>query len=154
MSKDVIKLQNVKKEDMPAAFRAETYFDFKAHPFEHQALLEQADSVYGAILGIDDYITKWLVDTVAKNRSLAKVSNNETPKPAHTVGNFEVLLEAGAVFEPARIIGSSKSDVCYSVYVAKGAKVIGTDLYLDKGSVYIGEEIKHRRTAGRRQLYI
>jgi len=140
MSKGVIKLKDVKKEDMPADFRAETYFDFKAHPFEHQALLEQADSVYGAILGIDDYITKWLTDAIARNRSSAKVFKNETPKPVHTMGNFEVLLEDGVVFEPARIIGSSKSDVCYSIYVAKGAKVIGTDLYLDKGSVHIGAE--------------
>ena len=62
MAYDVIKLRDVKKENMPADLRAETYFDFNAHPFEHQKLFEQTDSVYGAILGIDQYVTKWLAD--------------------------------------------------------------------------------------------
>jgi NDP-sugar pyrophosphorylase family protein len=140
MAKEVIKLKDVKKDDMPADLRAETYFDFKVHPFEHQELFEKTDSVYGAILGINEHATKWLADTITQRRSNAKSFKNETPTPAHTIGNFEVLLEDGAVFEPARIIGSEKDDVCHSIYLAKGAKVIGSDLYLDKGSIYIGEE--------------
>ena len=138
MADEAIKLKDVSKEDMPADFRAETYFDFKAHPFEHQSLLEENSSVYGAILGIDEYATKWLADTIAKKRSSAKSLKNKTPKPAHTIGNFEVLLEEGAVFEPARIIGSEKGDVCHTVYIAEGARIIGSDIYLDKGSIYIG----------------
>ncbi len=138
MADEVIKLKDVKKEDMPADFRAETYFDFKAHPFEHQSLLEESSSVYGAILGIDEYATKWLADTIAKKRSSAKSFKNKTPKSAHTIRNFEVLLEEGAVFEPARVIGSEKDDVCHTVYIAEGARIIGSDIYLDKGSVYIG----------------
>ena len=138
MKEDVIKLKGLKKEDVPAGLRTDAYFDFGAHPFEHQALLEQSDSVYGAILGINEYITGWLAATIEKNRSGAKSYKNETPKPAHVIGNFEVLLEADAVFEPARVIGSSKQGVCNAIYLGKGAKVIGSDIYVDKGSVYIG----------------
>ena len=140
MTDEVIKLKDVKKEDVPAELRAETYFDFNAHPFEHQVLFEQSDSVYGAILGINEYATKWLADTIAEKRSSAKSFKNETPRPAHTVGSFEVLVEDGAVFEPALVIGSEKDGVCYTIYVAKGARVIGSDIYLDKGSIYIGAE--------------
>ena len=51
---DVLKLTELKPADVPADLKAETYFDFAAHPFAHQALLEQSKSVYDAILGIDD----------------------------------------------------------------------------------------------------
>ena len=140
MTNEVIKLKDVKKEDMPTDLRAETYFDFAAHPFEHQSLLKESISVYGAILGINKYATKWLAATIAEKRSSAKAFKNETPKAAHTIGNFEVLLEDGAVFEPARIIGSETDGVCHTIYVAKGARVIGSDIYLEKGSIYIGAE--------------
>ena len=148
MADEVIKLQSLRKEDIPADLRAETYFDFNTHSFEHQVLLEQADSVYAAILGIDEYATKWLADTIAKKRSSARAFKNKTPKPTHTIGNFEVLLEDGVVFEPARIIGrvpalrgpSQKDDIRYSIYVGKDARVIGADIYLEKGSIYIGAE--------------
>ncbi len=73
MTDEVIKLQSLRKEDIPADLRAETYFDFNTHPFEHQVLLEQADSVYAAILGIDEYAAKWLADTIAKKRSLYRL---------------------------------------------------------------------------------
>jgi acetyltransferase-like isoleucine patch superfamily enzyme len=146
MTDEVIKLQSLRKEDIPADLRAETYFDFNTHSFQHQVLLEQADSVYAAILGIDEYATKWLADTIAKKRSAARAFNNKAPKPAHIIGNFEVLLEDGVVFEPARIIGrvpalrgpNQKDDLKYSIYVGKDARVIGTDIYLENGSIYIG----------------
>jgi len=148
MADEVIKLQSLRKEDIPADLRAETYFDFNAHPFEHQSLFEKTDSVYAAILGISEYATKWLADTIAEKRSAARAFNNKTPKPAHTIGNFEVLLEDGVVFEPARIIGRvpapqkarRKDDISYSVYVCKGARVIGADIYLENGNIYIGAE--------------
>ena len=140
MAQKVIKLKELAKKDVPPDLRVETYFDFKAHPFEHQALLEQADSVYGAILAIDDYATKWLADTIGKKSSDAKVMKNQTPKPAHTAGNFEVVLEDGAVFEPARVIGCTKHGKCNTIYLEKGAKVMGAEIYLDGGSIYIGAD--------------
>lgn len=139
MANEVIKLEELKKEEVPADLRAKTYFDFKTHPFEHEALFEQTNSVYGAILGIGDYGNKWLASTIGKKRSSAKAYKNTTPKACHIIGNFEILLEDGVVFEPARVIGSSKSGVCHTIYLAKGAKVIGSDIYIDKGSIYLGE---------------
>ena len=138
MAEEVIKLKDVKAEDVPADLRAETYFDFAAHPFEHQALFEQTNSIYGAILGIDNYATRWLAETIAAKRPSAKAFRNEAPTPIQTVGRFEVLLEGGAVFEPARIMGGATDDACHTIYVADGAKVIGANIYLDKGSIYIG----------------
>ncbi len=138
MTKEVIKLQDLPKAEVPADLQASTYFDFKAHPFAHQALFDETNSVYGAILGIDAYATKWLADTIAQKRGNARVLKNETPQPATISGNFEVILEAGAVFEPARIIGATKDGAGHAIYLEKGARVIGSDIYLDKGSVYLG----------------
>ena len=138
MAKEVLKLKELAPEDVPADLRPDAYFDFDAHPFAHQALLEQAKSVYDAIRGIDDYTMKWLADTIAAKRDGKRVMTNATPAPAYTRGNFEVILEDGAVFEPARVIGSTKDGVCHAIYLEAGAEVIGSDLYVDKGSVYIG----------------
>ncbi len=134
----VLKLGEIEPEDVPADLRAETYFDFAAHPFAHQALLEQTKSVYDAILGINAYATKWLADTIAAKRAGARVLIGETPAPAHCIGSFEVMLEDGAFFEPQRIIGSTRKGTCYAVYLKQGAKVIGSDIYVDKGSISIG----------------
>jgi hypothetical protein len=142
MSQEVLKLKDLNKEEVPMDLRAETYFDFRSYPFAHQALLDETNSVYGAILAIHDYSVKWLSDTIAEKRGSARVYKNKTPKPAYAIGNFEVILEEGAVFEPARIIGSRKDGECFSVYLEKGAEVIGSDIYLAGGSVYIGSGTK------------
>lgn len=135
----VLELKKISAEQVPAELKAESYFDFEAHPFAHQALFEKSKSVYDVILGIDAYATQWLADKVEAVRASASALKNKVPGPAHTLGNFEVLLEEGAVFEPGRVIGSTKAGTCYAICVAKGAKVIGADFYVDKGSVYIGE---------------
>jgi len=96
--------------------------------------------VYAAILAINGYATGWLADTIAKKRPSATIFENKTPKPTPAIGNFEVLLEDGTVFEPARVIGTLKDDTRHSIYVAKGARIIGANIYLEKGSIYIGAE--------------
>lgn len=140
MADDVIKLQDLSKKDVPRDLRAETYFDFGAHPFEHQKLFVQTNSVYGAILGINEYITKWLADTIAKEGRSTQAFENKTPKRAHAVGKFRVLFQDGAVFEPARIIGNLNDKQSHTIFVGKGARVIGSDIYLEKGSIHIGAE--------------
>ena len=134
----VKKLKELTKDQVPADLRCSTYFDFRAHPFEHQALIEQAASVYGAIMGINAYAVKWLKDTIAAKRGAAQVLKNKTPKPAQTTGVFEVILEEGAVFEPSLVVGSKEGEA--AIYLAKGAKVLGAAIYLDSGSIYIGED--------------
>ena len=138
MAEQALKLKDLRKEEVPGELRAETYFDFDAHPFAHQLLFDETTSVYGAILGIEEYAGRWLSDTVSAMRASAKIMKNETPKPAATSGAFEVILEDGAVFEPAGIIGTSGNDAVYSICLGKGAKVIGSDIYLESGSIYIG----------------
>jgi len=135
MAEEVLKLKELGAEDVPEDLRAETYFDFGAHPFAHKALFDQTKSVYDAILGIGDYAQQWLADTIAEKRGSAKVMKNETPVPCPTRGHFEVMLEEGAVFEPGRIIGGDES---HAIYLEAGASVIGSDLYLDEGCIYIG----------------
>lgn len=141
--KEVIKLADLKKEEVPADLRYEAYFDFKAHPFEHQKLLETTNSVPRAIYAIHDYTVKWLAEAIAKKRASAKSYKNEVPHnpTALKVGNFEVLLEEGAVFAPTVVIGSSKPDAGSIIYLAKGAKVLGSCIYLDKGAIYLGENV-------------
>ncbi len=139
MSEHAIPLKSLKREDVPQDLRADTYFDFRSHPFEHQALFEETASVYGAILGISAYAERWLARTVAENRSRAKRMAGTTPRPAHTVGGFELFLEEETLFEPAVVIGRSKPGVVSAIYVARGARVIGAVLDVEKGSVLIGE---------------
>lgn len=136
MPEEIVKLKDLKREDVPRDLLAETYFDFSAHPFEHKKLFDQTTSVYGAILAIDDYAKKWLDDTIAKKREDASVLT-QIPECIQTMGRFEVILEEGSMFNPARIFGSDEGNI-HSIYVEKGAKVMSADIYLDKGSIYIG----------------
>jgi hypothetical protein len=148
--KTVIKLADLKPEEVPADLRYETYFDFKAHPFEHQKLFETTNSVPRAIAAIHDYAVAWLAATVAKRRASAKSFRNEVPHNAAAVkqGHFEVLLEEGAVFAPAAVIGSAKADAAPVIYLAKGARVIGSCLYVDKGGIFLGENAMVEPSAG------
>lgn len=147
---DVIKLADLDKQDVPVDMRYETYFDFEAHPFEHQALLENTNSVPRAIYAIHDYAVQWLEETIARKRDSAEAFKDKVPHfdGALTVGNFEVLLEEGAVFAPACVIGSTKTDQCHSIYLCKGAKVLGSNVYLDKGNIHLGEEVSIEAGAG------
>ena len=63
----------------------------------------------------------------------------KTPKPCHTVGTFEIISEGAALFEPARIIGASFGTPRHSIYLGKDTRVIGADIYLENGSVFIGD---------------
>jgi len=140
MTEKIIELEHLKKETVPAELNAETYFDFNAHPFAHQFIFEQTNSVCGAILAIEDYATNWLINSIPRKREHTKSFKNEILKSVNTSGNFEIILDEGTVFAPARVIGSPKKDTCYTIYLEKGAKIIGAEIYLDKGSIFIGAE--------------
>lgn len=148
--KEVIQLASLKKEEVPLDLRAETYFDFKAHPFEHQKLFEDTNSVPRAIYAIHDYSVKWLKATIEAKRASAKSYKNEAPHNpcAMKQGHFEVLLEEGAVFAPTTVIGTSKPDAGAIIYLSKGAKVLGSCIYLDKGAIYLGEGVTLEPIAG------
>ena len=141
MAEEVLKLKDLKPEDVPEELRPEAYFDFEAHPFAHQALFERADvnSVFGAIQAIGDYAEGWLKEAIGAKKAGATVLTDAAPNAdAYTFGQFEVVLEDGALFEPAQIIGAAGGGERYAVYVESGANVIASTIYLDGGSIYIG----------------
>ena len=144
MAEEVLSLKDLKLEDVPAQLRPETYFDFQAHPFAHEALFQRPDvnSVYAAILAIGDYTGQWLRDAVERKKAergdLTVLRGSAPNANCHCLGDFEVVLEEGAFFEPARLIGSTQEGVCHTVYVESGARVVASDLYLDGGGLYVG----------------
>ena len=138
MAQELLNLADLDRSAVPLDLRAETYFDFAGHPFTHRALFDQTSSVCGAILAIDRYAARWLEDKIALKRSTARVLTNKTPNAAYTLGSFEVILEEGTVFDPARVVGSGPSGTTHSIFLERGAQVIGSDIYLSGGSVYLG----------------
>ena len=138
MTRQMIKLDTLPSNQVPADLRPETYFDFEAHPFAHQQYVRQAHSVFAAIHGIEKYATQWLADAIAAGRTTAAVLQKTTPSPTHAIGQFRVLLEPGAQFEPALILGTPDRAKAHTIYVARDAKVFGAHIYLDEGDIYIG----------------
>jgi hypothetical protein len=139
---DPIPLANLPRAEVPAAMRVETYFDLDAHPFWHEALFQREDvnCVCMAIRAIDPYVTNWLEEQLPALRSEKQVTVYTDSVPGATcTGQFEIVLEEGARFMPSRVIGADEG-VRPVVYVAEAASVIGSDVYVDKSSVYIGEK--------------
>lgn len=138
---DVIKVNELKKQDVPDKLKWEYYFDFEAHPFDHKALFDRDDvnSVVGAMVKIDTYAREWLttnIDAKIKAQSDALNSWKPTDNPeVITTEGFEVYVEEGAVFKPRSVLGSSKA--ANRLYVSQGTKILGSDFYLD-GDIYIG----------------
>ena len=137
MAEDVLKLNELDAADVPEKLKAEYYFDFEAHPFAHAALFggENARSIVDAIAGVDAYVTAALAEMVAG--STATETKTQADFPGRCSGEFTVLLEEGAVFEPAFVVGGA--DASNTLYLAAGASVLGANLWLDKGSIAVGE---------------
>ncbi|MDP2984047.1 MAG: hypothetical protein Q8O92_12050 [Candidatus Latescibacter sp.] len=135
-----IKLAELAPADVPAALKVESYFDFKAHPFEHQSLFAGKKSVID-VLGKDigNYAKKWLAEKIAgaKGQSGIKTLVNNS-KNGLKIGNFQVILEEGAVYEPAYVRGVADASKAFTLYIAKGASVEGANIFLDEGDIYIG----------------
>ena len=135
-----IRLADLNPADVPSELRVESYFDFKAHPFEHQALFAGKKSVID-VLGKDigNYAKKWLAEKIAgtKGQSGVKTIVNDS-KNGLKLGNFHVILEEGAVFEPAYVRGVADVTKTNTLYIARGASVEGANIFLDEGDIYIG----------------
>lgn len=139
MAEDVLKLMDLNAENVPADLKAETYFDFKAQPFAHQRLLEQTSSVCQAIRKIGDYAKDWLTKAIAeaKSQSHSRVTAKDISGRSRVHGDFEAIVCDGAVFDPGLVIGP-KDGKTRTIFVGPGAKLIGCDLYLNKGDIYVG----------------
>ena len=143
---DVVKVSDLKKQDVPEKMRAGFYFDFKAHPFAHSALFERDDvnSVVAAMVKIDDYATEWLGGNIPKkieeNKGNLEVWIERAPEAVNWVGNFEIYVEKGAIFRPSNIFGSLTGQALHKLYVSKGTRIFGSDIYLDEGDIFIGQD--------------
>ena len=140
MNNGPLNLKELKKDDVPLDLRAETYFDFKAHSFAHQQLFDRTNSVYGAIVRIHKYATDWLAGTIAKKRKNETILKNDDIRCTAKYGDFEVIAEEGVIFEPSRIIGSHGDGKRYTIYLERGASVLGSNIYLNKADIYVGAE--------------
>ena len=140
MSEEVLKIMELSEADVPAELKAGMYFDFKAHPFDHEALFEQTSSVCQAIRKIGDYAKGWLAEAIKKVRAEQKdaniVTSDNLSGPSYTHGSFEAIVCSGAIFEPRSVIAAKEGSG--TIFVGPGAKLIGPDLYLDKGDIYVG----------------
>ncbi|MFQ6048747.1 MAG: hypothetical protein ACE5K7_05225 [Phycisphaerae bacterium] len=139
-SKQVIRLDQLGSQEVPAAFKAESYFDFHAHPFEHSSLLTTTKDVIQAIASIEQYARQWLGQTIqtrlADETTSKAVYRDSLPGGGQAHGHFEIVIESGAFFDPAAIIGSARQR--NRIYVCAGARLIGAHLWPADGEIFIG----------------
>jgi len=134
----VLKLKELKPDQVPEKLRASYYFDFKAHPFAHSALFEgdNARSVVDAIAGIGDYVKGALPDLLGAAQTVTR--KTQADFPGRSSGKFTVLLEEGAAFEPGFVVGGK--DESATLLVGKGSRLLGTNAWLDEGNAVLGAE--------------
>jgi len=147
---EVIDLLKLPAAEVPEPFRVETYFDLKAHPFEHEAFFKdpKVTSVVAAIRAIGGYVKGWLgqnLPELEKGKG-AQVLTDSTPNNAPSCGHFHIVLEKDACFAPSAVFGVGEGESPNTLHVAAGACVVG-DVYLDDGSIYVGEGTKIERGA-------
>jgi len=134
---EVLNLKELDAADVPQKLKAEYYFDFEANSFAHSALFggDNARSIIDAIAGIDDYVRAALDGIIGGASGVTK--KTEADFPGRCTGKFTVLLEDGAAFEPAFVVGGK--DGSSTLHLAKGAKVLGANVWLDAGNLSVGE---------------
>lgn len=146
---EVVNLADLDAADVPERLTSRYYFDFEAHPFAHSALfdVDNASSIIDAIAGIDDYIVRTIADIVGAGKAVE--SKTQDDFAGRCVGKFTVMLEEGAAFDPAFVVGGDDAPCSSSrggllqggsntLYVAAGAKVLGANIWLDKGGITVG----------------
>ena len=146
----IVQLAELAKEELPRELCVETYFDFDEHPFEHQALFTGDDirSVTDAIPMIGDYAAKWLsskMGSVSENTRILKPADLN----CNTVGDFKVVLEPGALFQPGNVYGAvGEGRKGHTLYICEGASVFGANIYLNEGDIFIGAGTRVEPDAG------
>lgn len=138
MTAEVLAIKDLDAAKVPEKLKAGYYFDFKAHPFAHSALFggKNARSIIDAIAGIEDYCKATLPGIIAKAEPVEKKTQDDFQ--GRCTGKFTVLLEEGAAFEPAFVFGAD--DASATLYLARGAKLLGVSVWLDGGSIAVGED--------------
>ena len=140
---DPVIVTELAADEVPGELRPSNFFDLDRYPFEHRALVDGARSVVDLIGkdGIEKYATEWLAEKIGSARGA------EERTGLSGIGNYTVLVEPGAVCEPLFVHGFLDGEG-HTLYVARGAKVVGAVIYLDGGDVYVGEGAVIEPTAG------
>ncbi|MDP7743831.1 MAG: hypothetical protein QGF67_20480, partial [Lentisphaeria bacterium] len=121
-STDPIDLQALERLDVPVELRPETYFDWPAHPFAHQALFDDCNCVCTAIRQIAAFACNWLARVETTGDHLVKTAS---AGDYHRVAGF-VVYSAGET--PHRII------------IEGGARIIDARFDVTGGDVYVGAD--------------
>ena len=117
--------------------QAHQYFDFIAHPFEHEELFRQrgVQTVIDVLDLIEPYCREWLDQLPVSAATAEGVIQTDTWADAVCEGRFSIMCEPDGVFSPDRIIGGER-DAC--VYIAENTNVRGGTFDLSNGSIWIG----------------
>jgi len=138
---DAIILKDLKPEEVPERLRPSFYFDFDQYPFDHATLFAQK-SLIDVIAAIDNYSVEWLRTTIASKASTdGLIRKTEADYPGRAYGSFVVIMEEDAVFEPAFVTGvTDGSAEPNTLYIASGTTITGTNIFLDCGNIYVGND--------------
>ncbi|MFW6158249.1 MAG: hypothetical protein ACOC8E_02695 [Planctomycetota bacterium] len=136
MADTTLKLLDLAPDEIPEKLRPGYYFDFDEHPFEHAEFVASAPSVIHVLERIRGYLAERLPALVES----ADAAETRTPAdyPGRSTGEFRVLLEEDAVFEPAFVVGGDAEPS--TLLLRRGAKVLGASLWLDHGDVVLGAD--------------
>ena len=134
---DEVLLKDLKADEIPDELKASSYWDFKAYPFEHDAIFAEpwSTNIIDVLGAIGDYAEKWLDETIS-----AKGSAGSGEAPLSSYGSYEVIVEEGAVFQPALIWGATGDEKPRRIYVEAGARVVGANIFLNEGDIYVGAD--------------
>ncbi len=142
MSGEIIKLKDLPLGEVPERLKVSFYFDFKKYAFRHQDLFERPEinSVISVLEAIHPYACEWIQKSLQeKKKSSAVKELHPQDFKGRCIGDFNVYVEGGAIFEPSFIKGSLK-DKKFALFVGKGSCVVGANIFLDEGDIYIGED--------------
>ena len=140
MQEELIELMAMARDEVPEELMQGTYFDFDAHPFEHRALFDESNSVCQAIRNIHDYAGAWLKEAVSKLKNgegeTRIITAENVGSHAEVRGAFEAIVCKGAAFAPRSIV-SRQDGKLGTIAVDSDARLVGCDLYVDAGDIYV-----------------
>ena len=147
---DAIRLESLLCEEIPPAFRLETYFDFESNPFWHEGLfgLPEVCDVVSAVQAIGPYVGKWLRGQLPELEAQrpCQVLDDAELFGFDSSGRYRVIMENGARFMPSSVFGAMGGASCHTIHVGAGAVVAG-DIHATGGCVYIGKGSRVERGA-------
>jgi len=134
-------VKELSKAEMPLVLRVDSYFDLKSYPTIHEELLtgEGINSVLDVVAGIGKYAKKWIAGTIGEKLASGAAKRVSCDSVQH-IGRFEAYVEDGAIFQPANILGVTGDGEPFKIYVSKGTTILGSNIFLNEGDIFVGED--------------